>query len=230
MRRVLPYRTSDDHIAGVVITFVDFTALKHADAEMQNARTEAVSANATKTRFLATASHDLRQPLQSLNLLNAALIKISDDVNAQRMLNLQGESLQGMSRLLNSLLDISKLETGAVDVAVEDMPLRPLIQHLVDEFEPQAAAQQLQLGFAIIAGCDGDDLSIRSDPVLLSQLLQNLIANAIRYTPRGCVQIDCTLAGNQVEIAVRDSGIGIAANQLVSIADHRRHKRGGRGL
>ena len=217
LRRVLPYRTGDDHIAGVVITFIDFTALKRADAAMQTAMDDAESANATKTRFLATASHDLRQPLQSLNLLNAALLKIIDNDKAQKMLTLQGESLVGMGRLLNSLLDISKLESGAVSVSMEDFALRPIIEYLVNEFAAQASTKGLRLGVAIASGAVDEELSVRADIVLLTKLLQNLIANAIRYTAQGFVQIDCERKGNSVHIKVRDSGVGIAEDQLTNI-------------
>ncbi len=208
--RISSYRTSDNRIGGVAVTFVDITQRKRTDQALLSTKA-AETASATKSRFLATASHDLRQPLQSLNLLNAALLKISDDPKARRIITMQGKSLDGMGRLLNSLLDISKLESGTVSAAMTGFALQPIFEHLRADFEAQANQKDLQLQV------DTTEYAVRADSGLLAQLLQNLLANAIRYTSHGFVKLTCGHANDKVRIEVSDSGIGIAEHQLSHI-------------
>lgn len=191
----------------------------------------AENANKAKSRFLATASHDLRQPLQALTLLNEALLKTIDDAKAQKMLGMQRESLGGMGRLLNSLLDISTLESGTVHAASEDFALQPIFEHLSADFKAVADQKDLRLELEV------NDIGVHSDSAMLSQILHNLLANAIRYTKQGYVRIRCVVNNDQVRIEVSDSGIGIPADQLPRIFDefHQvdrdpRQRHGGIGL
>jgi len=206
LRRIVAYLNPENRLEGVVITFVDLTSLQAAR--------RAESASAAKSRFLATASHDLRQPLQVLTMLNTALLKDINQPKARQMLLLQGESLKSMAQLLNALLDISKLESGTVNVQRSEFELQPFLQQLLTECGAQAQEKGLSLSLEMPSA-----LTVSSDPVLLAQLLRNLLANALRYTQAGFVKLSATADNDQVIISVRDSGIGIPEEHLEDIFD-----------
>lgn len=191
----------------------DISARKKIDRALHAAKLAADSAMTAKSRFLSTASHDLRQPLQSLKLLNKALRKSIDEPKILKMLGMQNESLSGMTQLLNSLLDISKLESGTVDVDISDQFIEPILQRIHAEFKTTAKNKGLELRFNV-----ANDV-VCSDAGLLAQLIQNLLANAIRYTKTGFVELSCAKEKNHLLIAVRDSGIGISNEQLALIFD-----------
>jgi PAS domain S-box-containing protein len=201
-----------DHGRVVSAAIRDIRQRQLADEALRSAKNQAETALATKSRFLATASHDLRQPLHSLTLLNRALLKSVDQPEAQRMLAMQGESLAGMARLLNSLLDISKLESGKVEVQKCDFELCPVLEQICAEFEPEAREKGLQLSLDTHRG-----VRVNSDPVLLTQLLQNILSNAIRYTKNGFVKLSCVADKLHIRIAISDSGIGIPKEQIKNI-------------
>ena len=121
--RILPYRTKDNRIKGVVITFIDVTARKRAEDALNAAKVQADNANLGKSRFLAAASHDLRQPLQALVFLQGRLAMILKDEEALGLVARSEETLTGMSSLLNTLLDINQLEAGAISPEFVDFPL-----------------------------------------------------------------------------------------------------------
>ena len=189
----------------------DITAHKRIQAELLEARSTAERANQTKSRFLATASHDLRQPLQSLALLNGALRRMVGERHAQEALRYQEMAIGAMSRLLNALLDVSKLESGAVRPQPADMDIGPLFAELEQEFAGVAADKELTLEVTHGGQC------VHCDPALLGQILRNLISNAIKYTPSGRVRLNCSLATAGVRIEVIDTGVGIEAAQLPHI-------------
>ena len=167
-----------------------------------------VEANRAKSRFLAAASHDLRQPIQTLNLLNRAARLSASDPTHREIIDKQQKSLDSMSNLLNALLDISKLEAGIVKPDITDCAVQNIFESLNAAFEAQAKDKGLEL---IVDACHG---VARSDARLLTQILENLIANAIRYTQEGFVRLRC-LHGNQgIGIEVMDSGIGIHPDEL----------------
>lgn len=209
----------------------DATQRMEAQKVIQQAKEQAERANAAKTRFLATASHDLRQPLQSLSLLNAALLKIVDQPDVRRIVLLQQASIGGMMRLLGKLLDISKLESGMVEPKIQSVPMTGILELLRAEFGPLAADRELEFR---LKPCNQ---VVQSDPELLAQLLQNLVANAIRYTEIGYVQIGCRREGDSLQVIVEDSGVGVPPEELDAIFDEfyqvprdsTRH-RGGLGL
>ena len=197
----------DDRVLfGTVVR--DISQRKSAEKAVLAANELVKSAAATKSRFLATASHDLRQPLQSLVLLNRALLTVTTSAETQKMLAMQGEALQSMSRLLSSLLDITKLESGAIRARPTDFPVQRLFEQLNAEF--QALAHEKGVELRVIA----TDAVAHSDAGLLAQLLQNLLANAVRYTGKGRVVLRCVRAGRSLRLEVEDSGIGIPANEL----------------
>src|SRR4029079_12984201 len=170
-------------------------------------------ANLAKSRFLATASHDLRQPLQTLRLLNGALRRMVADAECRDILGQQDLALDAMSRLLNALLDISKLESGAIKLEPTDFEVAPLFEEMRREFAGIAADKGLR--FSI----DSPNDIAHSDPALIGQVLRNLVSNAIKYTPAGSVELRCIRKDSGLRIEVRDSGVGIAADQASLIFD-----------
>jgi PAS domain S-box-containing protein len=204
----------------------DVTAQTAAEQELREARGAAEQANRSKSAFLAAASHDLRQPLQTLRLLNNVLAKtMRPGSRAAEAVAGQAETLDAMADLLDSLLDVSKLEAGAIEPDVADCSVQKIFSRLRAEFARQAEAKGLRFDV------DDSDFVVRSDAGLLEQIIQNLLANAIRYTERGAVMLGATPAGGVVRIDVRDTGIGIAANELEAIfaefyqVTHRRQGR-----
>ena len=191
----------------------DVTDRKRVEAELIAARSTADRANSAKSRFLATASHDLRQPLQSLALLNGSLRRMVAMPEAKDVLLQQEQAIASMARLLNALLDISKLESGAVKPEIEDFPIGVLLARLGQEFAGIAASKALQLRVEPSA-----DL-VRSDPSLFEQVIRNLLANAIKYTRAGFVELRARRIGPSVVVSVRDTGIGIPKDQLACIFD-----------
>ncbi len=178
------------------------------------ARDSADRANQGKSRFLATASHDLRQPLQTLSLLNGALRRAISDPEAGHALAQQEQAIGAMSRLLNALLDISKLESGAVKPDPSDFAVNSLFEEMRLEFAGLASSKGLDLQ---VSECDD---SVHSDRALVEQILKNLLSNAIKYTRRGGVSLRCVhLDPNAIRIEVQDTGIGIPSDQLRFIYD-----------
>jgi two-component system, sensor histidine kinase len=191
----------------------DVTERKRAEAALKEARREAEHANLAKSRFLATASHDLRQPLQTLGLLNGAMRRMAQDADIREILEQQEAAVDAMSRLINALLDISKLESGAIKLELTDFDLQDLLEEMRRDFASAAASKQLRLAV------DSTDARVHSDPALIAQLLRNLISNAIKYTACGQVEVRCLRKDGRTRIEVRDSGVGIAADQVPLIFD-----------
>ena len=191
----------------------DVTEHKKIERALTAARDEAERANRAKSAFLAAASHDLRQPLQTLHLLNAVLSKTARDEQAARAVERQGRSLEAMTDLLNSLLDISKLESGAIKPDVTECDIKAIFHRLRAEFELQAEAKGLKL---LVDDCED---VVRTDPGLLERIIQNLVANAIRYTRQGLVQLRCLHLNGNVRIEVLDTGVGIPVDELDKIFD-----------
>lgn len=158
-------------------------------------------ANQGRERYLEAASHDLRQPLQNLVRLNAALRRYTTSPGALEILAQQGQAIGVMSRLLNDLLDISKLESGAIKPEPTDFTVTALVEELRAEFKGIATDKGLQLE---IEGCDG---SAHGDPALVEHILRNLIASAIKSTHQGGVRLHCLREAASVRIEVLDTGI-----------------------
>ena len=189
----------------------DVTERKRMEDEIIAARQEAERANKANSAFLAAASHDLRQPVQALSLLNGALRRTVKDEKALQMIESQAHSLTAMTNLLNSLLDISRLDAGAVTPELEDFPIRRLIDRMSDEFARQAQHHGLEF---VSESCPA---VVNSDPNLLAEVIQNFVSNAIRYTDRGSVRLGCRVQDGMCVVSVVDTGIGIAGDQLQEI-------------
>lgn len=199
----------------------------------RRARAKAERANRAKSRFLAAASHDLRQPLQAARLFVAALRNRANDAASAEIVDHIDETMASTENLLNALLDLSRLDAGALEPEIEDTPIGPLLRRLAAAFRPQAAAKGVALRVV------DSSAWTRSDPVLLENILRNLIANAVRYTPKGRILIGCRRRGDALSIEVWDTGKGIAEEQHAAIfeefrqlgAPERDHMRGlGLGL
>ena len=191
----------------------DVSDRKLVEAELTEARVIADRANLAKSRFLATASHDLRQPLQALALLNRTLRSVVIDPNASEALAQQEQTIASMSRLLNALLDINKLESGAVKPEPTDFQVSQLFDELRREFVAVAADKGLVL---TVEECSE---YVRSDASLVEEMLRNLVSNAIKYTRKGSVRLQCRREARNVRIEIRDTGIGIPADEIPYIFD-----------
>lgn len=190
---------------------------------LRAARDEANRANQAKSRFLATASHDLRQPVQALSMLNGALRRKALDEDAAEAVAAQEQALTGMARLLNALLDISKLESGAIRPEIQDFELELVLKPIQTEFSELARGKGLRLEVINVTSL------ARSDPTLLSQILRNLLSNAIRYTQQGKICLRCLEEDGRITVEVEDSGIGIAEEHLTYIFDEFYQVKGSRG-
>jgi PAS domain S-box-containing protein len=199
--------------SGIFVSSVirDVTRRKDMEEELIAARQTAERAHKANTAFLAAASHDLRQPVQALNLLNGALRRTVSEPLAKEMIESQQQSLDAMTNLLNSLLDISRLDAGAVTPDIEDFP----VQRLIDRLAPECSRQARHKGLECTTIPDGS--TIRSDPNLLGEIIQNLVSNAIRYTERGQVTLSCRDIGGRLSIDITDTGIGIAPEHFDEI-------------
>jgi PAS domain S-box-containing protein len=178
------------------------------------------------SRFLATASHDLRQPLQTLRLLNQSLAESLETPGLRELVEHQAKAIGAMGELINALLDISKLESGMVAPKICDVDLAALLGSLGAEFAQLAAARGLAFGI------DAGALPVRSDPVLLSQILRNLVGNAIKFTERGSVRISARAADGRVRVVVSDTGIGIPREEIPKLFGefYRVARAGGRAV
>ncbi len=212
-RRVQPYRAQDASIEGVVVTLRDVTDRRHAGDALQTAKQIAEQANVAKSRFLATASHDLRQPLQTLALVHGLLAQTAQGERAHRLLAQFQDTVGAMSSMLNALLDINLLEGGAVRPEMAVFPVGELLERLRDEFGYHAQARGLAL-HVVTSG-----LRVRSDKRLLGQMLRNLLSNAIKYTRTGRVLLGCRRHGAVLTIEVWDTGTGIPESEQKAIFD-----------
>lgn len=177
------------------------------------AREEADRANLSKSRFLATASHDLRQPLQALSMLHGTLSRLELPAHGREVLAQQGRAIDAMKRLLSALLDISKLESGAVKPQLSEFSLQQLFELLSTEFSTAARSK----GLALIV--EPTSFHTHTDQSLLEQLLRNLVSNAIKYTREGIVTLRAIRTGRGIRIEVQDTGVGIPPDQLTCIFD-----------
>jgi PAS domain S-box-containing protein len=192
----------------------DVTERKAIERELLAAREAAERSNREKSAFLAAASHDLRQPLQTLSLLSGVLSRaVPGESRAADAVASQSLALRSMGDLVNSLLDISKLEAGVIKPDIGNCAVQTIFDRLRGEFAALAAAKGLEL---IVEDCAD---TVRTDPALLSQIVQNLVGNAIRYTKEGWVRLQCLRAPDVVRIDVLDTGVGIPADDLHSIFD-----------
>lgn len=176
-------------------------ALRQAEARAD----EAARANLAKSRFLAAASHDLRQPLQALHLLTSVLEQSASPTQSV-VLEKIGLALVGMGELLNGLLDLSRLEAGIIAPVLEPINLGAMLTAVTERHQPQANEKGITVRVVPTR------LRVVSDRTLLSSMLNNLVANAVRFTEHGSVLVGCRRSGDGVRLLVCDTGIGIPSD------------------
>ncbi len=186
----------------------DHTSQQQVQDELFKAKEAAEQANVAKTRFLAAASHDLRQPLQALSMFVAVLSNREHAPEDTALIKRIEDSVNAVEVLLNGLLDVSKLEAGLVVPELSAFSVAPMIDRLAAEFEPQVA----ELGLALRAV--RSHAMVKSDPALLERVLRNLLSNAVRYTPKGRILFGCRRHGDRLRMEVWDTGICIPESQI----------------
>ena len=175
---------------------------------LQNAKIDAERANKAKSLFLASASHDLRQPLNAMQMYIAALQSKVKDKEILRIIEDINSVSISTARLLNALLDVSELEVGAIKPRFESFSVNNMLISIFQSFLP--LAKDKGLNFRVVPS----SLYVRSDPALLERILGNFMSNAIRYTNKGSVLIGCRKRGDKVVIEVWDTGCGISDDQM----------------
>ncbi len=186
--------------------------VEEATQELREKKEEAEKANFDKTRFLAAASHDLRQPMHALGLFMGELHNRIDTPEQHKIVAKVEESVEAMSGLLDSLLDISKLDAGVVIPQVQEFAIHALLQRLAEDFASLAEKKSITLRVRMIEAC------VIGDPLLLERILLNLLGNAIRYVQQGgAVMLACRKRGDHVRIEVRDNGPGIPFDEQQNI-------------
>jgi Na+/proline symporter/signal transduction histidine kinase/CheY-like chemotaxis protein len=225
---VIEVRSNQMPGGGLVITFSDVTpsfeaaeALERANATLEKrvrdrteeltrlnselalAKSAAEDASISKTRFLAAASHDILQPLNAARLYVTSLVERQSGGEDSRLVENIDDSLEAIEEILGALLDISRLDAGVMTTSVTSFRIGDLMRSLEIEFAPIARAKGLKLTFMPCS------LPVQSDRLLLRRLLQNLISNAIKYTPRGRVLVGCRRRGESLKICIYDTGVGI---------------------
>ncbi|WP_338505061.1 NahK/ErcS family hybrid sensor histidine kinase/response regulator [Sphingomonas kaistensis] len=219
--------------AGMVLSIADVTQVRRnaatlerrvaeRTAAMLEAKTAAEQANLSKTRFLAAASHDLLQPLNAARLFVSALHDRKVDPDTGRLIEQTESALNSVEDLLEALLEISKLDAGAITPEVTVVPLADLFGAMRAEFAPLAAKSGLTLDVEM------SNLRVLSDSRLLRRVIQNFLSNAVRYTDQGSVTLRAVDDGSKVVISVSDTGSGIAPENHALIFEEFRRFDGGR--
>lgn len=228
--KLLAGRTVDR--SGSLILHIDITPEKLAQLEVEHRRAEAERAVAARDRFLAAASHDLRQPLQAAELFISMLRTNVPEGRPSDLVGHLSNAMGALRDILDSLTDISRLETGQQQVAVERFRLGDIIDQVAAEAEAMARDKGLELRKVPCS------VEVTTDPQLLGRILRNLLCNAVRYTNTGRVLIGVRRrAGGTMEVIVQDTGIGIDPEQqkevfaeFYQVGNPERDRRKGLGL
>ncbi len=189
----------------------DVTERKRFEEEVSRAWRSAEVADRAKSSFLSAASHDLRQPLQTLRFLQVSLEPHLLDGEGRRLVGEIARSLDTMSSILSSLLDVNRLEAGSLRPSKSDFAINEVFDSLTADFADSVADKGLRWRLV------RSELEVRSDRRMLGTMLRNLLSNAVRYTDRGKILLGCRRVGDKVRIEVWDSGIGISQDQLPQI-------------
>lgn len=200
---------------------------REIEAQLMDAKTVAEKANLSKTSFLAAASHDLLQPLNAARLFVAALGDRRLALPTRALVSQTSTALDSVEDLLEALLEISRLDAGAIQPEISDFRLDRMLEALRVEFAPMARSSGLTLSI------EAELVWVRSDIRLLRRILQNFLSNALRYTQRGSVTLRCQETATGVRVSVSDTGPGIAADKQVLIFEEFRRfdsRQGGKGL
>jgi signal transduction histidine kinase/CheY-like chemotaxis protein len=191
----------------------DISERKRFEREISSAQKSAETADRAKSSFLAAASHDLRQPLQTLRFLHGVLERHHPDGEGREVVTGLGRSLDTMSDILSSLLDVNRLETGNLCPTKTDFAVGDVLSSLAIDFCRSIEERGLRCHLV------QSGLVIHSDRRMLEEMIRNLLSNAVRYTDRGRILLGCRRTGDKVRIEVWDSGVGITRDQLPHIFD-----------
>jgi CheY-like chemotaxis protein/nitrogen-specific signal transduction histidine kinase len=194
-------------VLGYIVAQTDITRRKDAEAQLLVAKQQAESANITKTRFLAAASHDLRQPIQAISLFSDALGRTELSDEQKTLTRFLSMSVHSLGELLYALLDISKLDAGLVRPQMKAVPVEEVFMAIDEEFSTLARQQNLRFKLFY----PFKELRLLTDPGLLLSVLRNLIDNALKYTKSGGVLVGVRKRDGDAVIQVWDTGIGIEA-------------------
>ncbi|CAO3406028.1 sensor histidine kinase [Azospirillum largimobile] len=213
---VEPMRDETGAVCGIICAAVDMTESVETREALAHAHAEAERANRAKSRFLAAASHDLRQPFQAMSLFHHILLSKLDDPQQVEVANKLGEALTAGNMLLSTLLDTSALEVGNVKPRVVEFDVQDILARLAVEIGDQAADRGLELRMV------PSSARVRSDPILLERMVRNLLVNALRYTTEGRILLGCRRrcdgeGGDRLSIEVWDTGPGIAEAEMTAI-------------
>jgi signal transduction histidine kinase len=184
---------------------------RSVESALEHAKIQAERANLSKTEFLSAASHDLLQPLNVARLTLDALLELGHDAQRTPLLELVDRSLEAAEELLSALLEMSRIDAGALEPDLADVPVDPLLQYLSDAYALKAEECRLRLR---VVPCDA---VVRTDLRLLERILRNLLSNALRYTRRGGVLVGCRRRGAVLRIEVWDTGPGIPSGRLEDV-------------
>ncbi|WP_114861820.1 CHASE domain-containing protein [Azospirillum brasilense] len=205
--------------------------LRRSYDALARARAEAEQANAAKSRFLAAASHDLRQPLQTLGIYLHMIGEQADNARLRKLVDAAGEGFEATQRLLNSLMDIAMLETGVISPQLAELDLPVFLERICEEGRLEAAGKGL--GFRVTCG----GARVTTDPAMLERIVRNLLSNALKYTHSGTIRVTCRQARGFTAIKVQDTGPGIPQDRLhlifedfYQIGNPERDRRKGLGL
>lgn len=216
--------------------FLNAAAMRHQEAQQSQRLAVAVraaeAASHAKTRFLAAASHDLRQPIHTIALLTGVLKLRHQQDTSTEVVTLLDSVVQSLSQQLDDLLDISKLDAGVVKVAAQPLSLRRFLQRRLDEVQNDAQAKGLTTRLDA-----PQDATVHTDPNLLERVLRNLLSNAVKFTEQGDIGINLSTRGNIAVVTVRDTGYGIAPehqdevfHEFVQLNNPERDRTKGMGL
>jgi signal transduction histidine kinase len=215
-----PIRSAEGKVEGAVAVFVEITAQKELQRELDTRRREAEEASVRKTRFLAAVSHDIRTPANAISLL-AELIRrtASNPALAAEVPDLAQElhgSAVSLVNLLSDVLDIARFDSDKIDLQESEFAINALLQDEQRQLQPLAREK----GLTLEVNAPADSLVVRTDRIKLARVLGNLIGNAIKFTERGGVRVDAQRNGhNAIRISISDTGVGIAPEHLAHIFD-----------
>lgn len=214
-----------------VAVAIDLTQQKAAEARLNEALTKAEYANIDKSRFLAAASHDIKQPLNAATLFASVLLNKTNDPKLKNLMEMQLSALTSLGEMLDRLLDVSKLDIGSIKPEICDFNLTDILKKIEDMSRPEAENKKIKLKIKY------NKQKIHSDPVLLSSIIQNFVTNAIKFTEKGKILIGCRHKGDTLRIDVIDQGFGIKEcnfqkifQEFYQVDNPAREKSKGQGL
>lgn len=218
---------------GQVVTVTDVTESSNRERDLERAKADAESANVAKTRFLAAASHDLRQPVHALGLYFDSLQTRVRNEDTELLLDRVKDSIGVVDQMLSSLLDVSKLDAGVVEPKLQSVSIENCLERIAQEHFVHANASSIQL----VVDCE--PCMVKSDVAMLDRIIRNLVVNAIKASPGGTVKLLASVKRDDVEISIVDDGIGISSDHIKNVFQefyqvhnpHRDHRHGlGLGL